>query len=78
MNYRTSSLIINGLYIDKKTIVASEESFSYNQLQLKELLHIHKNSIELKMIDDLYLELNTLHVIDYKGKSYVITKTMEM
>lgn len=64
--------IIRGLSINPKRIIRVNDAIEYNFHDLDLLLMNHKDKIKFKMLDALFLELDTLDVIEYRGESYAI------
>jgi len=64
--------IIKGLAINPKRIINVDDTIEYDFNDLDLLLLNHKDKIKFKLLDDLFLALETLDVIEYKGKSYAI------
>lgn len=64
--------IIKGLAINPKRIIKVDDAIEYDFDDLDLLLMNHKDKIKFKMLDELFLALETLDVIEYRGKSYAI------
>jgi len=64
--------IIKGLAINPKRIIKVDDVIEYDFQDLDLLLMNHKDKIKFKTLDELFLALETLDVIEYKGKSYAI------
>ena len=64
--------IIKGLAINPKRIIKVNDTIEYNFKDLDLLLLDHKDKIKFKTLDELFLELATLDVIEYKGEAYAI------
>lgn len=64
--------IIKGLAINPKRIIKVNDTIEYDFNDLDLLLLSHKDKIKFKMLDELFLNLDTLDVIEYKGETYAI------
>ena len=64
--------IIKGLAINPKRIIEVNDAIEYNFHDLDLLLLNHKDKIKFKMLDDRFLDVATLDVIEYRGESYAI------
>lgn len=64
--------IIKGLAINPKRITRVNDAIEYSFHDLDLLLMNHKDKIKFKILDDLFLEVGTLDVIEYKGETYAI------
>lgn len=64
--------IIKGLSINPKRITRVNDAIEYDFHDLDLLLMNHQDKIKFKMLDELFLEVHTLDVIEYRGKTYAI------
>jgi len=64
--------IIKGLAINPKRITRVNDTVEYSFHDLDLLLMNHKDKIKFKILDALFLEVDTLDVIEYKGETYAI------
>lgn len=71
-NAENPNLLINGLYMDESQITVKNGTFVYDQLQLQNLLFIHEETVNKKLIDELFLELDTIEVLEYNGTAYAV------
>lgn len=73
LNFKHSPrCIIRGLAINPKRIIKVNDAIEYDFHDLDLLLMNHQDKITFKILDDLFLEVDTLDVIEFRGETYAI------